>query len=156
MTAPVISATVTSTGTNPEGWRLWWAAQGRIDGADWHGLLDQHHGALNRLQRRVGVSTFDDLCREADKKRPSGRGNPSTLRARRLLDDRASIERAWAELNDPRNHPTPRSTIEAVMHSVRERGLAALKEPANVERLSRCDEAAKAEIEQRIAILRKD
>jgi hypothetical protein len=67
-----------------------------------------------------------------------------------------SIERAWAELNDPRNHPTPKVTIEAVIHSIRERGLAALKEPANVERLSHCNAAAKAEIEQRIAILRKD
>jgi hypothetical protein len=62
-----------------------------------------------------------------------------------------SIERAWTELNDPRNHPTPKATIEAMMHAVRERGLTALKEPANVERLGRCDAAAKAEIEQRIA-----
>jgi hypothetical protein len=31
-----------------------------------------------------------------------------------------------------------------------------LKEPANVERVERCDAAAKAEIEQRIAKLRKD
>ena len=47
--------------------------------------------------------------------------------------------------------PTPEVTIEAVMYCVRERGLAALKEPANVERLSRCDAAAKAVIETRIA-----
>jgi hypothetical protein len=59
-------------------------------------------------------------------------------------------------LNDPRNHWTPKVTIEAVVYSVRERGLAALKEAANVERLSRCNAAAKAEIEKRIAILRKD
>jgi hypothetical protein len=84
------------------------------------------------------------------------RKNPSTLRARRLLHDNVSIERAWAELNDPRNHPTPKATVEAIIHSVRERGLAALKEPANVERLSRCDVAAKAEIEQRIAKLPRD
>jgi hypothetical protein len=82
--------------------------------------------------------------------------DPSILRARRLLHGRVSIERAWAELNDPRNHWTPKVTIEAVVYSVRERGLAALKEAANVERLSRCNAAAKAEIEKRIAILRKD
>jgi hypothetical protein len=47
----------------------------------------------------------------------------------------------------------PQSTIEAIMHAVRARGAAALKEPANIERLSRCDGAAKDEINQRIARL---
>jgi hypothetical protein len=41
------------------------------------------------------------------------------------------------------------------MYCVRERGLAALKEPATTKRLERCDAAAKAEIEQRIAKLQK-
>jgi hypothetical protein len=80
--------------------------------------------------------------------------HPSILRARRLLN--VSIERAWAELNDPRNHPTPKATIEAIMHSVRERGLTALKEPVTAERFERCDAAARAEIEQRIAKLPRD
>jgi hypothetical protein len=39
------------------------------------------------------------------------------------------------------------------MHSVRERGLAALREPVNIERLLRCDAAAKTEINRRIARL---
>ncbi len=38
--------------------------------------------------------------------------------------------------------PTPEATIEAIKHTVRTSGLAALKEPATRERLSRCDEAA--------------
>jgi len=42
------------------------------------------------------------------------------------------------------------------MHAVRERGMAALKEPAIAARLERCDVAAKTEIERRIASLRKD
>jgi hypothetical protein len=54
------------------------------------------------------------------------------------------------------NRPTPKATIDAVVFAVRERGLAALKEPANLERLSRCDAAAKAEIERRITKLPKD
>jgi hypothetical protein len=77
-------------------------------------------------------------------------------RLRRLMRDSVSLDAAWAELNDFRNRPTPKATIEAVMHAVRERGLAALTEPANIERLERCDAAAKAEIERRIAKLRKD
>jgi hypothetical protein len=57
----------------------------------------------------------------------------------------------WDNLNDPSRYATPQSTIEAVMWCVRERGLDALKEPANVERLNRCDAAALAEIERRCA-----
>jgi hypothetical protein len=51
------------------------------------------------------------------------------------------------------DRPTPQTTIEAVMYSVRDRGLAALKEPASIERLSRCDAAAHAQINARIAQL---
>lgn len=46
--------------------------------------------------------------------------------------------------------PTPQVTIEAVLYCVRERGLAALKEADNVERLARCDAAAKDQINRRI------
>jgi hypothetical protein len=76
-------------------------------------------------------------------------------RLRRLMGDDVSLERAWSELNDPRNRPTPKTTIDAIMFAVRERGLAALKKPATAQRLEHCDEAAKAEIERRIANLPK-
>jgi hypothetical protein len=45
---------------------------------------------------------------------------------------------------------TPQTTIEAILYCVRTRGIATLKEAANIERLSRCDEHARAEINQRI------
>jgi hypothetical protein len=48
---------------------------------------------------------------------------------------------------------TPQVTIEAVMYCVRERGLAALREPANQQRLMKCDDAARAEVNRRIAKL---
>jgi hypothetical protein len=73
-------------------------------------------------------------------------------RLRRLMD--LTLEQAYREIT--KNRPTPQVTVEAAILAVRERGLAALKEPANVERVERCDAAAKAEIEQRIAKLRKD
>jgi hypothetical protein len=47
--------------------------------------------------------------------------------------------------------PTPKTTIEAIIYCVQQRGLSALKETANIERLSRCDEAARAEIKRRIS-----
>ena len=54
------------------------------------------------------------------------------------------------------NHPsraTSRTTIEAIMFCVRERGPQALHEQANVQRLLRCDASARTEINKRIARL---
>jgi hypothetical protein len=65
--------------------------------------------------------------------------------------DRMSLDALWARLNQAR--ATPQSTVEAVMVWVRERGLKALEESANLERLSRCDESARAQINGRIARL---
>jgi hypothetical protein len=48
---------------------------------------------------------------------------------------------------------TEQVTIEAILHCVRVRGLSALRESSNIERLSRCDAEAKAEIDERIAKL---
>jgi hypothetical protein len=69
---------------------------------------------------------------------------------RRLMGPSVTLEQAWNEINDSQNRTTPNVTVEAVMLKVRERGLAALKEPANIERLVRCDAAAKTEINRRI------
>jgi hypothetical protein len=105
--------------------------------------------------------TFCTACRRADAKladeRRAGpqRESAGVLRARRLLDDSASFNGSWHELNDPRSRPTPQVTIEAIMYCVHERGLAALKEPANVERLVRCDAVAKVRIDKRIEKLMK-
>ena len=55
----------------------------------------------------------------------------------------------------PVRQPTPRSVVEAVLYCVRERGPAALREPKNVERLRRCDDQAKREINARVAKLRE-
>lgn len=54
-----------------------------------------------------------------------------------------------------KQRPTPETTIEAIMYCVRERGVNALTETANIERLSRCDDAAIAKIKGRMAALRE-
>jgi hypothetical protein len=100
-----------------------------------------------RLSRRA------DAALAAERKAGRQRESAESLRARRLLAQDASLEHALAESNDPRARPTPQVTIEAILYCVRERGLAALKEPANVERLARCDAAAKAQIDKRIGKL---
>ena len=48
-----------------------------------------------------------------------------------------------------------KSTVEAIMRCVRERGMKALEEPKNAERLSRCGRAAKREITSRCRKLQK-
>ena len=62
-----------------------------------------------------------------------------------------SLGALWAHFNRPPK--TPQTTIEAVIHSVRARGVAALKEPANIERLLECDDDSRIEINERIARL---
>jgi hypothetical protein len=50
-----------------------------------------------------------------------------------------------------RQRPTPQTVVEAVWYCVRERGLAALREPANLQRLATFDSAARAQLNERIA-----
>jgi hypothetical protein len=73
------------------------------------------------------------------------------------------VRRVEARKPRPRRNPripanwqeTPQTTIEAILHCVRERGVAALKESANIERLTRCDAAAKVQIDRRIKKLKE-
>jgi hypothetical protein len=62
------------------------------------------------------------------------------------------IEAAWSSRPLP-GLPTPAALIEAVMFSVRTRGLAALREPETLVRSGRCDAAAEQQIDARIAKL---
>ena len=74
---------------------------------------------------------------------------PSFCRACRIADALAAQQRRQ-QRRTPEPRPTPQVTIEAVLYCVRSRGVAALQEPENIERLSRCDDAAIAEIERRL------
>jgi hypothetical protein len=65
----------------------------------------------------------------------------------------AEDERQQTAPAKPRPRPTPQATIEAIMYCIRTRGPGALKEPANIERLRRCDKAALAEIDARMSKL---
>jgi hypothetical protein len=162
------TTTLPSTGLNRSDWREYW----RVHGTSWRSLFE---ASLDRL-RNVVVSACPTcgatpcnsawcrLCRDTDQRKAQGgrpqystpdrpidwSDSPHLAQLRRLMRNDVSLDAAWVELNDPCNRPTPKSTIEAVMHAVRERGLAALKEPATAERLSLCDANARAEINERI------
>jgi hypothetical protein len=66
------------------------------------------------------------------------------------LIKKISLDALWAKLNAPERRPTPQTTIEAVIFSLRERGLGALHQPDVASRLARCDAHARAEIKTRI------
>jgi hypothetical protein len=51
--------------------------------------------------------------------------------------------------------PTPQATIDAIMLCVRERGLKALNDPANQQRLRHCDADARARLDQWLADFKK-
>jgi hypothetical protein len=86
-----------------------------------------------------------EVCRKADARQ--------RLQAAHLPEgwDAMSVPLLYDQLS--RRRGTPPSTIDAVVWAVLERGVAALKEPANIERLKRCGAAAKTEINKRIASL---
>jgi hypothetical protein len=87
------------------------------------------------------------LCRHCGD--PPWRHDDSWCTASREGEARRRAERA-----KPRpKPPTPQPTIEAIMHAVRTNGVAALKHPDNLERLQRCDDRARAEIDARISAL---
>src|SRR5262249_17532095 len=84
--------------------------------------------------------SFCSTCREAEQRRARGGSpRPSNRAAVHIPPhwDGLPMDALSQLLNCER--PTPQATIEAIMHSVRERGLGALREPATIERLSRCD-----------------
>ena len=99
----------------------------------------------------MGMDTFEAACRRADAKVKRDEHNE---RLRALLCDDVSLVSAWTLIK--KRHATCQVTIEALWQSVAERTvLELLTDPANQERLRRCDAAALAEINRRIAKLTK-
>jgi hypothetical protein len=74
------------------------------------------------------------------------RNRPGGHPRRRTFDRLDGVNRRARE-----RYGTPQVTIEAILYSVRERGLTALKETATLERLGRCDASEHRQIKQRIA-----
>jgi hypothetical protein len=93
------------------------------------------------------LDTFEEACRRADRQQRRKPDNPRIARARRLLADDVSFERAWYELNC--HDGATSSTIEALMFSLR-RGVGALAEPATLHRLSELSDEQLREIAVRL------
>jgi hypothetical protein len=70
-------------------------------------------------------------------------------RLRRLMDDNVSLDRAWLDLNGRRSGAAA-STVEAMMYSLRERGMQALGEPDVLRRLAQIDDTQLHEVATRL------
>jgi hypothetical protein len=100
---------------------------------------DDKQAVVDRLQEIADITDLIDKF---------GQDRIQTAMANATQPQAKDSSAAVIPMSAPR--PTPQTTIDAVMYSVRERGLAALDEPATRERLGRCDAAARRQINQRI------
>jgi hypothetical protein len=98
----------------------------------------------------MGMDTFEAACRRAD---AVAKPSEHIRQLRALLCDDVSLVSAWTLIQ--RRHAAARATIEALCESVKERGVEALTDPTNQDRLRRCDAVAIAEIDRRIVALTK-
>ena len=141
----------------------WWEAQAARLGTDWTSIVEAAFTMLvaagileaPEAERHWDAPSWREAAIEYHRDRPRGPAiEPERLaRLRRLMADDVSLDRAWHELRD--NRPTPEVTVEAIRQSVRERGLKALDEPVNQERLGRCDAAARARLDRWITEFQK-
>jgi hypothetical protein len=122
------------------------------------GILALHNAAIAELQHDVGelraelemlwaeieplhaASVYCEMCGS------SPCVNPSFCETCRRIEQEQLRQPPSAAA--PR--PTPQTVVEAVLHCVRERGVAALQEPINRERLARCDAVVRQQINARI------
>jgi hypothetical protein len=103
-------------------------------GTGWPAVIDGCHDLLAvALGTNSMEETFERACREADRKAASRPQDPRILRARRLLADDISLERAYYEIL--RDRPAPESLIDALVFSLR-RGPGELTQPDTLRRLS--------------------
>jgi hypothetical protein len=98
-------------------------------------------------------STFAAACHKADAARRKLRPDPKTERLRRLMESGGSLDAVWDEVNRAarrRYNAAPQATVEALMYSLRERGVKALQEPNTRRRLRELSEQQVDEVGDRL------
>jgi hypothetical protein len=96
--------------------------------------------------------TFEEACRRADEKRRREAEPERLAQMRRLLSDNVSLDRAWYELN--RRDCAAPATVEALMFSLRSRGVGALGGSDTRRRLSELNAAQLREVALRLRKLK--
>jgi hypothetical protein len=145
--------------------RAWWAEEAAREGTDWPRVVDAalemmagggilkpepntmpHWGAPSWREAAV-VYHRDRAGRLAVEIEPK-----RLARQRRLMADGVSLEHAYYDIN--RSNATPAVTLDAIKLSLRERGIKALYEPLNQDRIRRCEPAARAQLDRWLADFR--
>ena len=166
-------------GTEPTRDPEWWRREAARLGSDWSRVIALHAAAVKSWRVHhdpdcadmpiiacpicgampCASPSFCVACGDADQRKAHGE-RPRHLDASLWNERPARVPHDWDSMTldalgrlFTSQRPTPQPTIEAVMHCVRESGQKALREPANLDRLRRCDEIARAQINQRIARL---
>jgi hypothetical protein len=99
--------------------------------------------------------SFAVLCREADKAQRRKPADPHLGLLRQLMRDDVSLEQAWRVLNRAAQLDRAASaTVEALMHSLRERRTAALTERDTQRRIGELSEAQVREVGARLRALK--
>jgi hypothetical protein len=127
-----------------------------LDGADQLHLLNR----AGEIKLQDAVDGLCDIARNHGLRDAAVKDHRNRPPTRSDAPAGLSDEAAWAEFDrrerdrpappPQRPRPTPQVTVEAIMVAIRDRGLAALKEPAVRDRVQRCDMAARDQINQRI------
>jgi hypothetical protein len=115
----------------------WWRQEAARTGADWPALVVQRLLELESLC----IDLLQRIEALEDQRSPFAK----------MVE--AAHQRQAAAQPQRRMRPTPGTVVEAIMYSVRARGPEAFDEPENQERLRRCDNAALAQIDRRMAKL---
>jgi hypothetical protein len=99
--------------------------------------------------------SFAAACQRADDRQRGAPADPSITRARRLLADDVSLERAYAEINAIEGRAA-NSTVEALMFSLRSHGVQALDQTATRRRLPELSDEQVIEVGARLRKLQAE
>jgi hypothetical protein len=107
----------------------------------------------NRVGQGFGSQDINQpFCRPNPFQRKSQLG-PTAMRAGDAVERRMHPRSQFIGGDRSPRRPTAQTSIEAIMHSVRTRGIAGLKDPETLLRVKQCDENALKQIAERIAKL---
>jgi hypothetical protein len=96
------------------------------------------------------INTFARFCRYADKRQRREPVDPHTVRARRLLADDISLERAYGEIHAERlRGRAAAATVDALVYQLRKGG-SALSDPNAKRRLAELSEQQLHEVSARL------
>src|SRR5262249_54869403 len=93
------------------------------------------------------------LCQGADQRARQRPQDARLVRVRALLDESVTIERGSTELSTVKKR-APQTTVEALMHSIREGGVKALEEPAPKRRLGELSDEQAIDVGNRLQRLK--